>query len=413
MNEWKRVLLGDILTLNYGKGLPQNERTEGNIPVYSSAGITGFHSVYLVDKPGIIIGRKGTVGSVYYSNIPFYCIDTAYYLTQADTNENLIYIYYLLNFLPLKKMNTDSAVPGLNRNNVYNLIVNLPPLTIQRRIAAFLSSLDDEIENNRKTCEKLEEIAQAIFKRWFVDFEFPNEEGLPYKSSGGEMVYCEELGQEIPKGWESISLSDVIDFQNGYAFKSNELIKDRTLECYDVFKMGHIKRGGGINKEGTKSYIEKNKCLHLLKYVLKKGDLLMSMTDMKDNVAILGNTALMDENDRYIVNQRVGLIRSNGKYNIYYPFLYFLTNNPIFVEDLRSRANRGVQVNLSTSEIKASKFPIPKNNLSLLKMFDDFGKHGLELYFSKSIETQALQQLRDSLLPKLMSGELAVDEVEA
>lgn len=377
----------------------------------------------IVRRGDIVITHRGTLGQVGYipsnSSYEKYIVSQSGMKLSCDTSKvNSKFLWYFLNSRDGQHLLLSNAsqvgVPSIAQptTTLKKIPIPVPPLPGQRRIAAILSSLDDKIENNRKTCKKLEEIAQALFKLWFVDFEFPNEDGLPYKSSGGEMVYCEELGKEIPKGWECICLSDVIEFQNGYAFKSNELLKDRTHECYDVFKMGHIKRGGGLNKDGTKTYIEKNKCEHLSKYVLKKGDILMSMTDMKDNVAILGNTALMDENDRYIVNQRVGLIRSSGKYNIDYPFLYFLTNSLSFVEDLRSRANRGVQVNLSTAEIKASKLAIPKNNLGLLRTFDNFGKSTLELNFSKSIEIQNLQHIRDALLPKLMSGELAVEEGE-
>ena len=98
-------------------------------------------------------------------------------------------------------------------------------------------------------------MAQTIFKQWFVDFEFPNEDGEPYKSSGGEM-FESELGM-IPKGWEVVLLEEVAEFQNGYAFKSKELLDEDQGDCFRVFKMGHIKKGGGLNKEGTKSYVPK------------------------------------------------------------------------------------------------------------------------------------------------------------
>ena len=151
-------------------------------------------------------------------------------------------------------------------------------------------------------------MAQAIFKQWFVNFEFPNEDGEPYKSSGGEMVES-ELGM-IPKGWEVKKIDDVVEFQNGYAFKSKYLLDQEQEDCYHVFKMGHIIKGGGLNKTGTKSFVPKKDCSILSRYLLKKGDLLMCMTDMKSNVALLGHTALMDEDDKYILNQRVGLLRT-------------------------------------------------------------------------------------------------------
>ena len=165
------------------------------------------------------------------------------------------------------------------------------------------------------------------------DFEFPNDQGDPYKSSGGEMIES-ELGM-IPKGWEVGTLDDLIDFSNGNAFKSNELLKEDIGNCYHVFKMGHIKKGGGFNADGTKSYFEKSKAKKLGKYVLKVGDLLMCMTDMKGNVALLGHTALMNENDKFLVNQRVGLLRSKNDLGIGFSYLYILTNSNDFIEDFK------------------------------------------------------------------------------
>ena len=113
MSEWKSILLGDIITLQYGKGLPTTNRNIGEIPVYSSAGITGYHDVSLVDTAGIIIGRKGTVGSIYYARNSFWCIDTAFYILPNDEIYNLTFLYYMLRTVGLNTLNEDSAVPGL------------------------------------------------------------------------------------------------------------------------------------------------------------------------------------------------------------------------------------------------------------------------------------------------------------
>ena len=247
-------------------------------------------------------------------------------------------------------------------------------------------------------------MAQAIFKQWFVDFEFPNEDGEPYKSSGGEMIES-ELGL-IPKGWEVVLLEEVAEFQNGYSFKSKELLDEDQGDCFHVFKMGHIKKGGGLNKEGTKSYVPKTDYGNLSRYIVKKGDLLMCMTDMKSNVALLGHTALMDEDNKYILNQRVGLIRTLDKEKMNYPYLFILTNSKGFIENLRSRANSGVQVNLSTKEIKESLLVMPQKEI--LEKFNCITENIFEEYFNLGKENSFLTSLRDSLLPKLMSGEIRV-----
>jgi len=244
----------------------------------------------------------------------------------------------------------------------------------------------------------LEQMAQAIFKSWFVDFE-------PF--ADGEYIDS-ELG-EIPVGWRVGTLDECINFFNGYAFKSKKLLDADKGECYHVFKMGHIQKGGGFNSAGTKSWIKRSECQFLDRYILKHGDLLMCMTDMKGNVALLGHTALMIENDKYIVNQRVGLLRVNNDFSIDYPFLYILTNYKDFLENLRGRANSGVQVNLSTTEIKASKLIIAPESVN--KQFDDIVKPMFQTIVDNQLESTRLAALRDTLLPRLMSGELSVADL--
>ena len=144
---WKEVRLGDIVILNYGKALTSMNRVDGKVPVYSSAGITGYHNTPLVNSEGIIVGRKGSVGTVYYSPNPFFCIDTAYYILPSE-DYSLKYMYYRIRSLGLENLNEDSAVPGLNRDTACSQIFLLPPLSEQHAIAATLSCLDDKITNN-------------------------------------------------------------------------------------------------------------------------------------------------------------------------------------------------------------------------------------------------------------------------
>ena len=236
----------------------------------------------------------------------------------------------------------------------------------------------------------LEQQAQAIFKSWFVDFE-------PFNGT-------------MPSDWEIVPLEKIADFQNGYAFKSKELLNESSPDCYQVFKQGHIARGGGFIPDGTKSWYPKSLASKLEKFVLKKGDILMAMTDMKDNVAILGNTAIMPLDNEYIVNQRVGHIRVNGYKGVTYPFIYLLTNSTDFLVDLRSRANSGVQVNLSSSEIKASQTVLPSEEVN--NAFSEITLPMFEIIINNQLENQRLAQLRDTLLPCLMSGELDVSDIE-
>ena len=238
--------------------------------------------------------------------------------------------------------------------------------------------------------DNLEQQAQAIFKSWFVDFE--------------------PFGGVMPSDWSTSTLDKIVDFQNGYAFKSKELLDGDGSECYRVFKQGHINRGGGFNSNGTKSWFPISLSKNLNKYLLKKGDILMAMTDMKDNVAILGNTAIMPVDNTYLLNQRVALLRSNGYKGTSYPFVSLLTNSNDFLSDLRSRANSGVQVNLSSTEIKASEFVLPSEDVN--RSFSELVTPMFEQIIHLDIVNQKLAQLRDTLLPRLMSGEIDVSNVQ-
>ena len=205
-------------------------------------------------------------------------------------------------------------------------------------------------------------------------------------------------------------LSDVADYYNGYPFESKELLNFPSEACYDVFKQGHIKKGGGFNSEGTKSWFQISKCEKLDNYILRKGDILMAMTDMKGNVAILGHTAIMPVDNKYIVNQRVGLLRAQKDLGVDYPYLYLLTNEHNFLMDLRSRANSGVQVNLSSTAIKESEILVATKND--YENFNKIVKPLFEKILENQLENQKLSFIRDSLLPKLMSGEIDVDSVQ-
>ncbi|EDU60547.1 restriction endonuclease subunit S [Providencia stuartii] len=169
MSEWQNTTLGDVITLHYGKALKTQNRIVGNIPVYSSAGITGYHNEPLVMSKGIIIGRKGTVGKVYYSPEPFWCIDTAYYVLPNETKYDFIWLYYQLGTIGLEELNEDSAVPGLNRTTAYSQDILIPSIAEQKAIASVLSSLDDKIDLLHRQNKTLESMAETLFRQWFVE----------------------------------------------------------------------------------------------------------------------------------------------------------------------------------------------------------------------------------------------------
>lgn len=379
-------LLSKYVQFKNGKKRPD---TKGSIPVYGGNGILDYTATSNM-KSGVVIGRVGAYcGSVFLSKEECWVSDNAIKAICYD-NMDLIFLYYLLSSLHLNERRIGTSQPLLTQNILNNIEVNVPTLAIQKNIASVLELLDEKIRLNNEINNNLEQQAQLLFKSWFVDFE-------PFNGT-------------MPSDWEVVPFETIVDFQNGYAFKSKELLNEPSPDCYQVFKQGHIARGGGFIPDGTKSWYPKKLASKLEKFVLKKGDILMAMTDMKDNVAILGNTAIMPTENEYIVNQRVGHLRANGYKGITYPFIYLLTNSTDFLIDLRSRANSGVQVNLSSAEIKASQTVLPSEKVNTA--FSEITLPMFEAIISNQLENQRLAQLRDTLLPKLMSGELDVSDIE-
>ncbi len=198
---WRKVKLGDVLELKYGFALRENNRQTGEVPVYASSGIVGYHNKAAVKSAGIIVGRKGNVGSISFSARDFFPIDTVYYIDSLKVPGDLKFFYYLLQKVPFKQVGSDVGVPGLNRDMAYSLDVNIPEdPKVQKRIAEILSAFDEKIELNNKINQALEQLAQAIFKEWFVKFRFPGHEKV-------EMIDS-ELGK-IPKGWEIKTLDNI------------------------------------------------------------------------------------------------------------------------------------------------------------------------------------------------------------
>lgn len=320
------------------------------------------------------------------------------HIFKVTPNEKTVdrdYFYFLMkNLKPhFTQIATNKQTTGLGHvtiADIKRMSIVIPSLDVQREIVSYIKPIDDKIELNNEINNNLEQQAQLLFKSWFVDFE-------PFNGT-------------MPSDWEVVPFEKIVDFQNGYAFKSKELLNEPSSDCYQVFKQGHIARGGGFIPDGTKSWYPKKLASKLERFVLKKGDILMAMTDMKDNVAILGNTAIMPIDNEYIVNQRVGHLRVNGYKGITYPFIYLLTNSTDFLIDLRSRANSGVQVNLSSAEIKASQTVLPSEKVNTA--FSEITLPMFEAIISNQLENQRLAQLRDALLPKLMSGELDVSNID-
>lgn len=322
------------------------------------------------------------------------------------TDENICnqdYLYYYLKSYDghnkLMSIVSGSAMPKFNKTDLKKIEIDLPSIDVQKKIVKILKSIDNKINLNLNISNDIQKLINEIFIKWFRNYDYPNNNPC-FKDS--------ELGN-IPIDWSVGILTDLVDFSNGYGFNSKLMLDNEEPETFKVFKMASIKIGGGFNKDKTKSWYKKSDCKGLDNYIGKIGDILMCMTDMKASEnPLLGHTALMDVDDQYVINQRVGLLRC--KKNITsYPYVYTLSNMPDFIRDIRSRANSGVQVNLSTKGICSTKVLIPDNNT--LRTFNSMGEKFYNQIFSINKENEILEQLRDNLIKKLLKDEINLDNI--
>jgi len=161
MKDWRESCIGDEIELAYGKSLPAHAREPGHFVVFGSNGCVGHHSSPLVSGPGIIVGRKGSVGSVVYSIHDFWPIDTTYYIINKN-DHNWRFLYHLLSSIGLETLNSHSAIPGLNRENVYSIRVRLPDKREQHSIALALDAVEDAIDLHHKKGAVLDDLFKAL-----------------------------------------------------------------------------------------------------------------------------------------------------------------------------------------------------------------------------------------------------------
>lgn len=206
MNDWREGSLGDVLTLQRGFDLPQRKRQEGPFPVVSSAGITGSHSEFKAEPPGVVIGRYGSLGTVHWIEEPFWPLNTSLWVKDFKHNDPR-FVSYLLQTLSLDNSGA-AAVPGVNRNHLHKLPVRYPPPPTQRRIAAALSVFDELIKLNDLQRRKLEDLARSLYREWFIRFRFPGHSQVKLVDS--------DLGP-IPGGWDVQPLGEIVSLRYGKA----------------------------------------------------------------------------------------------------------------------------------------------------------------------------------------------------
>lgn len=357
---WQRTRLGEVLPFRYGKGLPARSRTEtGEYFVMSSAGITGTHDTPLTTGPSVVIGRKGTIGSTYYCPRPIWPIDTAFYV-EASESVDIRFAYYLLKSLPLQRMNNDSAVPGLNRVHAENMEIMLPPLEEQRAIAATLGALDDKIESNGRVIKLIDEVVRARFDRDFNVVQAANGVAI------GDLVSINRR-HKLVRGEEAtyVGMSSLPEFSptiiewerrafgTGQKFVNGDVLMARITPCLENGKT--------------------------------------AVADM------LGDGEVGWGSTEYVV------LSPRGAFST--PWIYALTRNQTIRDWAISRMT-GTSGRQRFQATEFNQYRIQEPDSGVLAAFNDFAVPLFQKMTQARNESRLLQQLRDILLPELLSGRI-------
>ncbi|MDD3307921.1 MAG: restriction endonuclease subunit S, partial [Acetobacterium sp.] len=344
--DWDAVRLEELVDFTNGKTSPARFDS-GKFPVYGANGVIGFSEKTNSVKEAIIVGRVGAYcGSIYFSNNESWVTDNAI-KGKAKAKTDPRFLYYLLNTLGLNERAGGSGQPLINQSILNSIIVRRPSDVEQKQIAEILSSLDDKIELNRQVNANLEKMASALFKRWFVDFEFPDENGKPYKSSGGKMVDS-ELGP-MPEGWKVGIIDDLVAVGSGFAFNSNMFTKDGK---YGLVTIKNVQDGYFINK-CTDSIDDIP--VRMPDYCkIKDGDILLSLTGNVGRVCLVYG-------GKYLLNQRVAILIPRDVINK--TFIYTLFRQFEFQSRLVGISRGTAQQNLSPIETKSLEITVPEKSV--------------------------------------------------
>ncbi|MCG2357969.1 MULTISPECIES: restriction endonuclease subunit S [unclassified Staphylococcus] len=393
--EYNKCELQEIASMKYGKMPKKDKIVDKGYPIYSGYKITGFYEEYMYDDEMIIVVARGVggTGDVKLSPPKSYITNLSIIL---DTNENLVdkkYLQLLLHSMKLKYLDSGSAQSQITINDLKRLKICLPNIKHQKKISSFIKLINRKIEINQNIIANLEELSKTLFKRWFVDFEFPDENGNPYKSSGGEMVDS-ELGK-IPKGWECVYLKDIVHHKKDTfnPKKSNESeVKHFSLPAFDSGQYPTIDNVTDI--KSNKWIIDEN-CILFSK---------MNPTTRRIWVTSYNENFLNVASSEFVVLKSDNSYRNAFIYNICISdkFNEYLVSNTTGSTNSRQRVKPDIAVQYRFAYNEEVSYLLSEK---------------IEPYIEKikiiREQNQNLTQIRDTLLPKLMSGEIEIpDDIE-
>lgn len=359
MGEWTKCTLGEVITLQRGHDLPKSKMIIGEIPVAGSNGIIGYHNIATTNGIGITIGRSGNIGNAYLYKDNFWAHNTTLYVKDFKKNHQ-IFIFYFLKNIDFQPFNVGSAVPTLNRNHIHPLDIKLPPLPEQKAIAEVLSSLDDKIDLLHRQNKTIEQIAQTLFRQWFVE--------------------------EAEEDWEERSLSSIATFLNGLACQ--KFPPKNEVDKLPVLKIKQLRNGFSTDSDWCTTNVKPE-------YVINNGDVIFSWS-----------ASLMVKiwnGSRCILNQHLFKV-SSEEFPKWFYYLWSKHHLDEFISISSSHATTMGHIKRGDLDAAMVLVPSPVEIVELSELFTPL----VDKIITNNKKLKNLEALRDTLLPKLMSGEVKV-----
>ena len=385
-----------VLELHRGYDLPEKDRHEGTVPVISSAGYSGSHDQYKCEGENVITGRYGTIGEVFYHEGKCWPLNTALYVSNFKGNYPR-YVYYLLKYV--LKSATDgkdkSTVPGVDRNVLHQM--NIPfceEIRAQKEMVRILVDIDKKIETNIKINDNLQQQLQLLYDYWFKQYDFPDENGNPYRSSGGQMMWNNGLKRKIPESWCVVSLGEVSSFRNGINYDKNTT-GDTT---YHIVNVRNISSSSLLLDERELDEICLP-CTQAEKYLVSNESILIARSGIPGAPRILYNPS----EDIIFCGF---IICTTPIDSILQHYLM------LFLKQLEGSAatqtGGSILKNVSQDTLRDLLVPMPSKDI--LTQFNQCVALIYEFMHNNLEETSKLQNLRDWLLPMLMNGQATISD---
>ncbi|MFN8179097.1 MAG: restriction endonuclease subunit S [bacterium] len=412
--DWTDTTLGDLLTLQRGFDLPDTEREPGPYLVVASTGPVGTHAAAMVRGPGVVIGRSGSLGGGQFLAQDFWPLNTTLWVKDFKGNDPR-FCYYLLRSLDLARFNAGSGVPTLNRNHIHPLPVSAPKDPgEQRAIAHILGTLDDKVELNRRMNETLEAMGRALFTSWFVDFD-----PVRAQTEGRNAELPQHLAQlfprsfeesqlgEVPEGWAVTVLEDVLtELETGGRPKGGvsgyatgiPSIGAESIVGFGVFDYSKTKYVPQAFFDGMPKGHVRSRDVLLYKDGGRPGQFEPHMTLFGDGFPF----------DTCAINEHV--YRMRAKEEVGQNFLFFWLSSDLVMEEMRTKGTGVAIPGLNSTQVKSLTTLLPPS--AVVRAFDKVVEPWVTRVLASCSQSRTLAELRDTLLPKLISGELRVPAVE-